>query len=322
MKLLSSQHTRLAVFASYDKYNIVNDYVIYYLKELNKVADIVFVADNTLGKTELEKIRPLILHLITEKHGGYDFGSYKRGYFWAERNGLLDNYEQLIFCNDSVFGPFHPLKPIFSEMGKNGKADFWGIFMVDTSNKVECNIRDKIHAQSYFIVFNRNVATSKKLKDFMNNIVKLKNKNDIVKEYEIGLSQTLIHEGFRCASYMSSLDNDPHRKSALKIIQKGFPFLKKSLFSAASLNKKAWCYNLWRYKSVISEITPSYPVHSIEDYLSKYLGKKQLRKQLFKLRFRIPPISRFLFYKKMTKKGYLIVKILSFPVYRSKIDPI
>lgn len=47
----------LAIFSSFDKDNIIDDYVVYYLKELSKFADIIFVADNYISKFQLDKIR-------------------------------------------------------------------------------------------------------------------------------------------------------------------------------------------------------------------------------------------------------------------------
>ena len=35
----------LTIFAGYDKDNIIDDYVVYYIKELKKIADIIYVAD-------------------------------------------------------------------------------------------------------------------------------------------------------------------------------------------------------------------------------------------------------------------------------------
>lgn len=314
----SPKEKRLAVFASYDKNCKINDYIVYYLKELNKVSDIIFVADNPLDEVEKEKIRSLTISIIAEKHGEYDFGSYKRGYLWAEEKNILDHYEQLIFCNDSAFGPFYPFEPIFSKMEKIPEIDFWGIYMTKAETKTEKNIRKKDHAQSYFIVFDHKIVTSAIFKSFIHDITKLKNKDTIIEKYEVGLSQLLISKGFRCGGYMSGPDNAPHKKNALHLIERGFPFLKKSLFDLNYINKKVWCYDLWKYKSIVKKSAPPFPLHFIEKYLNEYVGKKKLKKQFLKLRFRIPVISRFLFYKKVTRKGYLIIKILSLPVYRRK----
>lgn len=313
-----SQKKRLTIFASYDKNNIVNDYVHYYLKELKKISDVVFVADNTLNDFEKEKVRPFVVHMIVGKHGEYDFGSYKRGYLWAEEKNLLSSYDQLIYCNDSVFGPIYPLGPIFSYMESKLSLDFWGIFMTQAKVKAKKNLRQQIHVQSYFIVFNRKVINSLAFKNFMHSIKKLRNKNDIVEEYEIGLSQKLIKAGFHCGSYMNAANNAPHRKNALTLLKKGFPFLKRSLFHSSCLRKKSWCYALWRYEQVIRKFAPNYPVHFIKDYLYAYIGEKKLRSHFFILRFRIPVIARFFFQRKTTKRGYVIIKVLSLTIYRKR----
>ena len=107
---------RLAIFAGYDKDGIIDDYVIYYIKELKKIADIIYVSDCDIIESELEKISPYCIHMINGRHREYDFGSYKRGYLYARDNNLLNNYHYLIFCNDSMYGPFFEFEPIFEEM--------------------------------------------------------------------------------------------------------------------------------------------------------------------------------------------------------------
>ena len=119
---------------------------------------------------------------------------------------------------------------------------------------------------------------------------------------------------------MNSQKNLPHDKNALNIIEQGFPFLKKALFNPINLYKKPWCYNLWEYKAIITKVAPDYSIYHVEDYLAKYVGKVELNQLLLKLRFRVPSILRFLFYKKLTKSSHLIVKILSIPVYRKKVS--
>lgn len=54
----------LAIFSSFDKDNIIDDYVVYYLKELSKFADIIFVADNYTSKFQLDKIREYTIKAI------------------------------------------------------------------------------------------------------------------------------------------------------------------------------------------------------------------------------------------------------------------
>ena len=85
---------------------------------------IIFVSDCNLEPNETNKLNNIADFVIAQKHCEYDFGSYKRGFLFAKENGL--QFEELLLVNDSCFGPFYPLKPIFDKMDKN-KCDFWGL---------------------------------------------------------------------------------------------------------------------------------------------------------------------------------------------------
>ena len=48
---------RVAIFAHYDKKNIIDDYVIFYIQELKKIAnEVIFVSCCDLPKEELDKL--------------------------------------------------------------------------------------------------------------------------------------------------------------------------------------------------------------------------------------------------------------------------
>ena len=87
----------LAIFSSFDKDNIIDDYVVYYLKELSKFADIIFVADNYISKFQLDKIREYTIKAIAYSHGEYDFGGYKTGYIYAKENKYIQEHLQSHF---------------------------------------------------------------------------------------------------------------------------------------------------------------------------------------------------------------------------------
>ncbi|MBQ8785057.1 MAG: glycosyltransferase [Alphaproteobacteria bacterium] len=184
---------RLAVFASFNKDGLILDYVVYYLKELKKVVDgIIFVTDNPILPTELEKIKDFIVYAECQRHEEYDFGSYKRGFFWAKKNGLLKDCEELVFCNDSCYGPVYPFSEMFEEMSTRS-CDFWGMTQ---------NIEIAEHIQSYFLVFQKNVFNSRHFIKFIKNIKPQSSVQKVIKKYEIGLSQHLLKHGFIADSYV------------------------------------------------------------------------------------------------------------------------
>ena len=150
---------RIAIFAHWDPDDQIDDYVIYYLNELKKVADILFVSDCHVHHDELKKIEPLVIKSIAKKHGEYDFGSYKRGFLAAKE--ILNDYDELIFANDSCYGPFYPFEDIWKEMDSK-MCDYWGLFKHSDPKM------NAWHIQSYFIVFKKQVFSSDAFFEFMN----------------------------------------------------------------------------------------------------------------------------------------------------------
>lgn len=116
---------RVVVFAHYDKNNKIDDYVAYYLKSLKEVGcEVVFVSCCELDNSEIEKVKDYVIHSICEKHDEYDFGSYKRGFLYLKN--FLNVYDELVFANDSCYGPIYPISEVFANMEKED-CDFWGI---------------------------------------------------------------------------------------------------------------------------------------------------------------------------------------------------
>jgi lipopolysaccharide biosynthesis protein len=180
---------RLCVFAHYDCEDRVDDYVLYYLESLREIADrLIVVSTAGLGEVEIKRLSGRCDEVILRENRGYDFGSWQRG---LESAGMA-GFDEVILCNDSVYGPFSPLTDVFSKMALRD-CDFWGI----TENHEISN-----HLQSYFLVFRKNVVDSPDFADFWQRVTRLESKQNIIQEYEIGLSQLLMTSGFTAMAYV------------------------------------------------------------------------------------------------------------------------
>lgn len=224
---------RAVIFAHYDKDAIIDDYVIYYLKELNKITDtIVFVSCCELSDNEIEKIKTITPDIIAQMHNEYDFGSYKRGFLYLKDK--INEFDELIFANDSCYGPLYPLKSVFDKM-ENENCDFWGITKNNFGYKKNLKrfFVKRPHIQSYFIVFNKNIFTKDFFFDFIQSITHLDTKKQIISNYEIGLTELLTQKGFTYKTFINAYENI-NNITILKwrqIIEKyNMPFIKKSLF--------------------------------------------------------------------------------------------
>ena len=255
---------RLVIFAHYDKDCIVDDYVVYYLKALKEVAsDIVFVSCNKLENKEI--LDNIVTVVIDDPHNEYDFGSYKRGYLYAKDN--LDKYDEIIFANDSCFGPFYPLKSICDNMSER-ECDFWGI---TKNNFGIIYIKKPLihpHIQSYFIVFKKQVFTSEVFADYINSIKEEENKKSVIEKYEIGLSDLLVKNGFKYDSYINAykkVNNIPILRWYQIILNYNMPFMKTSLIKHQNVKVTT----ISGFEDVISKVS-DYPISLITNYMTRY----------------------------------------------------
>ena len=269
---------RLIFFSFFDPNKQINDYVIFYLTELKKVSDIIFSSDGELPVNELEKINHLCLFETSIKHGEYDFGSHKRAYKLAIEKDILKNYDWLILANDSCYGPFVPFDKIFIKM-ESLPLDFWGM----THNTVD----KSPHIQSYFVALNKSSFLSDIFKNFILSIQKEDIRRNIIIKYEHGLTKCLHENGYKYDTYMPDVlgkfTNDP-LKNWDEMIKKGFPFIKRTLFTRNTYNLR----NLKNYKKIINNQHPNYNTDLIEENLNRYptytsnkdLFIKKLKKKL------------------------------------------
>lgn len=225
---------RYCVFASYNKENKIGDEVIFYLKELNKITDgIAFIMDNPIDETEEKKLEGLTIYHKCENHGEYDFGSYKRGFFYLKENGLLDDTSEIIFANDSCLGPLKPFNLFIKKWEKENKPDFYGITINNFGPKyssipiVEYKFT---HIQSYFFLITKNIFEKDFFQNFLGDVHHFDTMLGVVKNYEMGLSDLIIKNSFDLKAYFDfkDFDKNPSMEGLpmYETIDKGF-FIKK-----------------------------------------------------------------------------------------------
>ena len=211
---------RVLVFAFHDVNKIIDVHVLNYLYKIKTYFHfLIFVSDHRLSEEQKRKIS-FFDKILDNKHFEKDFGSWKRGL-----KSILNKckYDEIFLLNDSVIGPTISFKDILIKMDKK-KSDFWGI--------TSAGELDTFHIQSYFLCFKKKCFTSDVFINFFNSVQSLKNKADMVREYEIGLTQKLIKNNFLCISFVNSFRRDIYaqQKSFKLMKSKVIPFLKVKTF--------------------------------------------------------------------------------------------
>lgn len=229
------QDKNTTIFAAYSADGSVSDYVISYLKALKEVSpNIIFITDNKIQRKEIQKLTPYANQIIAQRHGEYDWGSFKRGVEILKQNGWITNHKDvskkeplLIFANDSSLLVTPTLSPIFAEMSER-EADFWGI----TANK------DGIyHLQSYFLVFTPQIYQSIEFRSYLQTVKAEKDGLTVAYRYEVPLTSFLENLGYKSSAYIPYEDlsylplNDKNCYPLALLGKHNAPFLKMRTFT-------------------------------------------------------------------------------------------
>ncbi len=213
---------RVCIFAHYDKDNIIDDYVIFYLKALRKDFNkIIFVSDSNLNESEKAKLDDLCDYVQAYHHGEYDWGSYKYGYIIAKKNNILIDADELLLCNDSVYGPVNNLSPLLEKMSCDD-CDFYGLY---ENNDGIVKDKKENHLQSWFLLLKKNVINSSLLDDFISSVTHIDDKNELIQKYEVGFTQSM-QKDFKYKALFSSEKSNAVTQAAPILLKEGFPFIK------------------------------------------------------------------------------------------------
>jgi SAM-dependent methyltransferase len=178
----------MLVYAHFDPDHVVQDYVLHALASMRPLCSQVrFVTTSRLAEAEQEKLRPLVDEFLEVENLGFDFFMWKS----ALRSVDLGPFDELVLMNSSVYGPFGDPASLFAAM-RDRACQVWGI--------TESHEHDR-HVQSYFIVFRRPVLSSPAFRAFWDSVLPYRNKRQVIRSYEIGLTQWLEGNGIVVAAF-------------------------------------------------------------------------------------------------------------------------
>lgn len=184
----------LVLFAHFDLQGIVDPYVVYYLKALHALgATIIFVSGSPhLSPESVEPIRSVCAGIYTRRTLALDFGSWHLAWCILRQHGWsLDQYDRLVIANDSVFGPLFPIEEMWNSF--HG-ADMYGA--IESAERT-------VHLQSFFLAWDLNSRTRPFLNDFWDQFQYIVDKDILIQEYEIGLSERAREAGLSVKPFIT-----------------------------------------------------------------------------------------------------------------------
>lgn len=139
---------RLGIYYISDEENIIDNYVLHYLRKLREVcAEICVVINGEIEADDEQKLADVSDRIIKLDKEGADEWAYKRAIEQYGFDEIANSFDELILNNSTNFGPVFPFKEMFSEMSRHD-CDLWGC------------IRERGFIDTDFIVFRRSILKS------------------------------------------------------------------------------------------------------------------------------------------------------------------
>jgi lipopolysaccharide biosynthesis protein len=228
---------RALIYVHFDRDGIVDPHVAYALAQYRPHVDhVVFVSPSV--KELSPKQKTLVDRFVPRENIGYDFGSWRDGLLCLD----ADRYEEIIFANDSVYGPLWSPGSVL-EFGRERDLDFWGMVKSDqsVSGSVACP-----HIQSWFFAARKRLIQSDAFQNFWHGIEPVGSKREIIQRFEVGLTETVVGEGYRVgAVYDSKKSLDARivtalRESSVGELSRTWRLVRRSLRSKRNPSEGDW----------------------------------------------------------------------------------
>lgn len=186
---------RLVFFAHFDPDNQVDEYVRFYIEKLYSLGStIIFVSGSPYLRMEsAAKVAPYCAAIYTRRTLSLDFGSWHLAWQQMKRkHWQLEDFEQLLLANDSVYGPLFDLNEMFAEFHD---ADMYGVTESEEQQP---------HLQSYFLLWDLNPRACSFIEEFWKKFRYVVRKETLIKRCEIGISQQARKWGLQQKAFISN----------------------------------------------------------------------------------------------------------------------
>lgn len=183
---------RAVIFAHFDPHGEVPAHTRRLIELLRRRSQR-FILVSTGLSADCARTLPDDVEVIIRDNVGYDFMSYKTGW---QRLGDTTAFDEVLIVNDSIYlAEPARLEQTLADLEKRD-VDAWGLTASQEGG---------FHLQSFFFGFRRRALSHSCLADFWDRVEVLQNKQDIIRRYEKGLSQTLLANGLQVeAAYLGN----------------------------------------------------------------------------------------------------------------------
>ena len=278
---------RIGIYLTYDKQGVIDRYIGYMLNALKDCTEYMIVVCNeekvVKGQEILERYADEVFY---RENIGFDAGGFRDALCNYVGWDKVLQYDELVLVNDSMFGPFRPMKEIFAEM--EGRAvDFWGLAMHgEGANHFVGYIKE--HIQSYFFVVGSRMLQSRGFREYWENMPYFSSFKETIQRYEVGFTQYFSDLGYTYDALADTKANDSehylNNYSQYAMIpyelmtKRNFPFFKKQPLTGKTL----YCQTQQNFRQAINYIDreTDYDIDLIWDNVIRTLDMSDLQHSL------------------------------------------
>jgi glycosyltransferase involved in cell wall biosynthesis len=159
----------------------------------SKFSVLVVMNQSHLSREWLESLSSKPIEILTRPNLGRDFGAFKIGFQYSQKNGYLAQTDRLLFANDSVL--YGPQSCNFVMSMLKHKLPWHAMFV---------NYQFHSHAQSFFQVFEKSIFEEDKFSEFWHRYYPSELRHHAINNGEVGLSATCQKLGFSPVSYVGA----------------------------------------------------------------------------------------------------------------------
>ncbi len=284
---------RACLFAAYDPDGLVDDYVVDYVRELARFADVYVLADGEMRPGQLHRLDGLVQGAWARRHGAHDFGSWSLLARELVGWDVLDSHDEVLLANDSCW-LVRPLDEVFARMDRR-VCDFWSLQVTARLFEPEQDqpqalpldevkrrwiprgiyrSRESAHLGSYFLALRRPVLDDPGFRRRLDSVVPQVDHDMLVQKYEYGTTRYLVGQGFDFSTWLPDLrPNHPlYGPGAFELLAEGFPLFKRRFLVA----NPYFTPGLDRWRERILEAAPDAPVDIFERNLARVADPDEL----------------------------------------------
>ena len=272
---LAAAAPRALVWAFHDVDGVLDAANERYLRALlEHVEHAVVVVNGELDDPGRERVAALGATLLVRENRGYDVTAFECGI--AELAPVLGEVDELVVANSSVFGPLHPLGPLFARMA-DLDLDLWGITRHAPAHPRAGRSSpraERAHIQSYFTVYRASVLRSEAFAAYWREMPEISGYADAVRLHEMQQTGYFEDHGFRWdvaidTSDLEQLSANPLIGLAGRLVrERGCPVFKRrmlylSTHELTSHSDGAATADLWTLVAGMPEIRDELLDHAI-----------------------------------------------------------